>query len=61
MKTKTHIKAGLGGMNHNQTLVRSAPPSPPAGKTTGLKVHTRIKAGLVGYNHNQTLVRARAR
>jgi hypothetical protein len=39
MKTKTNVKAGGVGGNHNQS---------------GLPVKTRVKAGGVGGNHNQT-------
>jgi hypothetical protein len=33
MKTKTRVRAGLAGANHNETLVKAAP--------TGLKVKTK--------------------
>ncbi len=45
MKTKTNIKAGLMGANHNENLVR------------GLRVKTSVKAGGRESNHNETLVR----
>ena len=51
MKTKTNIKAGLGGNNHNETLVRRQ-------AKRSLKVKTNLKAGGYIANHNQTLVRA---
>jgi hypothetical protein len=50
LKVKTRVKAGLSGVNHNETLVKAVP--------KGLKVKTKIKAGGVMLNHNETLVRA---
>ena len=65
MQVKTKVKAGLSGVNHNQTLVRDrnratadtrprAPRQPP-------KVKTKLKAGGLPLNHNQTLVRTTAK
>ena len=48
MKTKTNLKAGGLGRNHNETLVRDS---------RGLKVKTGVKAGGIMVNHNETLVR----
>jgi hypothetical protein len=48
MKTKTTIRAGGVQVNHNETLVKGAPP--------GLKVKTRVRAGGAKVNHNKTLV-----
>jgi hypothetical protein len=51
MKTKTHIRAGLAGTNHNETLVRDS------AKGKGLKAKTRVRAGGIRLNnHNETLV-----
>lgn len=55
MKTKTNIKAGAVGANHNETLLRDVP------KARGLKVKTNVKAGAITNNHNETLVRDSAR
>jgi hypothetical protein len=52
LKVKTHVKAGLGGLNHSQTLVRGTRPA------TGLKVKTHVKAGGLSSNHNAILVRS---
>jgi hypothetical protein len=42
MKIKSNVKAGLQGVNHNQSLVR---------------IKSNVKAGFQGANHNQSLVR----
>jgi hypothetical protein len=55
MKTKTHVRAGAIGLNHNETLVRD-----PA-RAKGLKVKTRVRAGALTTNHNETLVVDRRR
>jgi len=61
MQVKTKVKAGLSGVNHNQTLVRernrAAADTRPRTQRQPLKVKTQVKAGLSGMNHNQTLVR----
>jgi hypothetical protein len=41
LKVKTHVKAGVGPLNHNKTLVQAPRP------TAGLRVKTHLKAGLV--------------
>jgi len=51
MKIRTNIKAGLGGNNHNEALVRAAR------KTRGIKVRTNVKAGGLNSNHNETMAR----
>jgi hypothetical protein len=55
MKTKTRVRAGLSGANHNETLVRDLP------KATALRVKTKVKAGALTTNHNETLVRDKHR
>jgi hypothetical protein len=50
MKIKTNVKAGLTGINHNETHVRDSK------QAAGLRVKTRVKAGLGGGNHNEALV-----
>jgi hypothetical protein len=54
MKTKTRVRAGLAGVNHNETLVRDA-------KTTALRVKTKVKGGALTSNHSETLVRDKRR
>ena len=50
MRMKTHVRAGLAGVNHNETLARDT------GKVKVLKVKTHVRAGLAGMNHNEILV-----
>ena len=50
MKTKTHVRAGGMGFNHNETLVRDA------SRAKGLKVKSHVKAGGLMSNHNETLI-----
>jgi hypothetical protein len=51
MRMKTHVRAGLAGANHNETLVRDK------GTAKGLKVKTHVRAGGIRLqNHNETLV-----
>lgn len=55
MKTKTHVRAGLGPIptNHSETLVRDAT------RALGLRLKTKVKAGAIPlFNHNETLVAA---
>ena len=65
MQVKTKVKAGLGGANHNQTLVcdrnRATADTRPRTQRQPLKVKTQLKAGVITTNHNQTLVRDRNR
>jgi hypothetical protein len=50
MKVKTQGKAGLVGVNPNETLVRVQKP------TTTLKVKTHVKAGvIIGLKSNDTM------
>jgi hypothetical protein len=44
LSVKSSIKAGLGGFNHNRTVL------------AGLAVKSSIKAGLAGFNHNRALL-----
>ena len=46
MKTKTNLKAGLAGYNHNLSSPRKA-----------VAIKTGVRAGLAGINHNQSRAR----
>jgi hypothetical protein len=43
---KSNVKAGIGGYNHNRSLI----------KKSGIVVKSNVKAGIGGYNHSRSVL-----
>jgi hypothetical protein len=58
MQTRTKVKAGGRGMNHNEIMAEAGQNTAnPNDSMAGMAVKSRVKAGKLGANHNETTVR----